>query len=349
VPQVAGAIAGRVPLTLLLMTPLILMGCAGAKPSLSVHPASAMVRIGGPSGVAEPPPAGKYEMEMARNESEAFQVQVRADCVRPDRPLRVRVEIEPVESCKSNARPRFRIFQVLDVHHTGPCEHKTFKVPTRNVGWIPDVCWPTRLAAAQEHNPGAVTFLFDIHAADDVTAGTWRYRIKFIEPDGTSAPASLDLTVHVRPFALPTRLPFKTAVTWNRGIEKYLGRKLTEEDRLSYLDFFCRHRFTPAAFWSVGPELSQKEIAFVLARGGNVFQIYGRGGRRPFTDRQKADLAPKLKAWRETMRRAGAEPSPPGKGRGFSPSAQTSRLRRPIVYGPASAGSPAVVSPSRRA
>jgi len=281
-------------------------GCGRAGPPLSLHPASSMVRIGGPSGVASPRPAGAWEIELARNESEAFQVQVRRRGRPAGEPLAVEVRVQEAAAGAPDPGARVDVFQVLDVHHAGPAEHRQFKVPKRRVGWVPDVCWPTRTARAQAHKPGEVTFLFDVHAAADAAPGTWRYRVAFTRPGRADPPAELDLTVRVRPFALPVRLPFATAVTWNWGIEKYLGRPLTPPQRRAYLEFFCRHRLTPAAFWSVGPDMTAEEITFVVARGGNVFQIYGRGGNKPFTDKQKADLTVKLKKWRATMQAAGA-------------------------------------------
>jgi len=282
-----------------------LAGC-GAVRSVTLHPTSAMVRIGGPGGAAAPPRAERYVMHVARNEAEAFQVLVRPARDLPGEAFAVEARVEVDRPCKSTAWPRLRLYQVLDVHHTGPAEHKTFKVPPRNLGWIPDVCWPTRRAVAQEHRPGEVTFLIDVYVPPGTTAGEWTWRVSFDCRTVLGGPAGLKLTVRVDPSELPVRLPFKTAVTWNWGIEKYLARKLTAAERLGYLDFFLRHRFTPASFWSIGPDLSDEEVRRVLAGGGNVFQLFGRGGRRRLTDKQKRDLAGKLPQWRAMMKQAGA-------------------------------------------
>lgn len=285
---------------------VVLSGCAGRPGALTLHPASAMVRIGGASGVPAPPQAGRYELELAGNESEALQVLVRRRGANGGAGKTARVDVDIWALAARPGGPMFRVYQVLDVHHTGPAKHPRFQVPTRNLGWVPDVCLPTHQAVAQAHRPEEVTFLLDVYAGRWTTAGDWRYRVSFRHAHADAPAAVLDLTVHVRPFALPVPLPFKTAVTWNWGIEKYLGRKLTEKDRLAYLGFFLRHRFTPAAFWSIGPDLSPAEIAYVLKGGGNVFQLYGRGGKRLLTDQQKAALAPKLRQWRATMTQAGA-------------------------------------------
>ena len=285
---------------------VVVSGCAGRSGALTLHPASAMVRIGGPGGVPAPPQAGRYELELAGNESEALQVLVRRRGADGGAGETARVDIDIQALAARPGGPMFRVYQVLDVHHTGPAEHPRFKVPTRNVGWVPDVCLPTHRAVAQAHRPDEVTFLLDVYAGRWAVAGDWRYRVCFRHANADAAAAVLDLTVHVRPFALPVPLPFKTAVTWNWGIQKYLGRALTPAERLAYLDFFLRHRFTPASFWSVGPDMSAVEIEHVVANGGNVFQVYGRGGKRPLTDKQKADLAPKLRQWRATMTQARA-------------------------------------------
>ncbi len=285
----------------------MLAGCVASSEPLTLHPASAMVRIGGPSGVPVPEQASEYTLELAGGESEAVQVHVRLPAglaADAGRPLRVQASVRPLRS--AGWQPRIRTFQVLAVNHTGPAEHPQFKVPTRNVGWVPDVCWPTRRAIAQDHRPGELTFLFDVHAPMGQVGTRWLYDLEFHDADGRTLAAALRLRVRVLPFTLPTRLPFKTGVTWNWRIEKYLGRELTEAERRAYFDFFLRHRFTPAAFWSRGPAFSAEEVAFIAARGGNLFQIYGNAGKRLFTDKQKAALAPKLRQWRQMMDKAGA-------------------------------------------
>jgi len=290
-------------------------GCTQPGGALTLHPASAMVRIGGPGGVATPPARGSYTLTLAGNESEAFQVRVMSTAPCPE-PLTVAVTVEEMSPPASSgpvspARgTTVKAYQVLAVHHTGPADHSTFHVPKRNVGWIPDVCLPTTTAVAQPHEPDAVTFLFDVHAPPiDPSGGpaTRTFHLSFRRPNAPAEPAALlCLTVLVHPYNLPTRLPFKTAVTWNWHIDKYLGRPLSDPERLAYLDFFCRHRFTPASFWSVGPDMSEAEVRRVHDAGGNVFQLFGRGGRRALTDKQKQDLAPKLAGWRQMMKRVGA-------------------------------------------
>ena len=289
-------------------------GCGPAGGGLRLHPASAMVRIGGPGGIATPPARGSYTLTLAGNESEAMQVRVTSAA--DPRPLAVGVTVETLPppagagETPSAYQPTVTAYQVLAVHHPGPAEHASFQVPKRNVGWIPDVCLPATTAVAQPHEPEAVTFLFDVHASPiDPSGGpvTRTVRLSFRRQGAPAeAAAQLHLTVAVHPYNLPRRLPFKTAVTWNWNIDKYLGRSLTEAERAAYLGFFGRHRFTPASFWSIGPDMSEDEVRRVRDAGGNVFQLFGRGGRRALTDQQKQDLAPKLAGWREMMKRAGA-------------------------------------------
>jgi hypothetical protein len=273
---------------------------------LALHPASAMVRLTGPGAADLPAEAQRYEVELARNESEAFQVLVqRAGDAQSAGPAQVEAGIQPLS--KAETQPVLRAYQVLDVHYTGPAHHPQFKVPVRNVGWIPDVCLPGRLALAEAHKR-SVTFLFDVHAPATLQLAAptvFEYRISFRESPEAPA-ANLNVSVRVYPFALPRRLPFRTSVTWNWGIEKYLGRKLTDAERLAWLDFFLDYRFTPASFWARGPDFSDSELAHIVQRGGNVFQVCANLGKRPLTDQQKTELTPKLRAWRQTMETAGA-------------------------------------------
>jgi len=291
---------------------------AGCAPPLTLSVAPGWVRVGGPNGVDATAEGGKgYRLRLAGGESEAVQVRVDRPAGEYPAPLAVTVDVAAVGAGPAGAETRpappvqVSVYQVLAVHHTGPADHPTFKVPVRSVGWIPDVCLPTRTAVAQAHEADGVTFLFDVHAS--AVAGrrakqSLKYRLSFrhADPPGSPPAAEMTLTVDVLPFDLPKRLPFKTAVTWNWHIDKYLGRKLTDDERAAYLDFFARHRLTPASFWSVGADLSEAEVKRVLANGGNVFQVFGRGGRRRLTDKQKRALAPKLKDCRAMMKRAGA-------------------------------------------
>ena len=318
---------------------------AGCQPlAMTLHPASAMHRL---DEASLPPAAAQYRLMLARNEAEAFQVHVvlpagpepapasptpvaetpgpaasSAPATAPAAAALVRLAIHTQSPPPAPASRGVTLtsYQVLPVRYDGPPEHPVFKLPRGKTGWVPDVCWPTQVGyeapvperAARALGPRrVVTFLVDVRAAAAAPAGPRRYRLEFQRLD-RGRPAgplqSLDLTVDVMPFALPARLPFRTAVTWNWQIEKYLGRELTPQDRLAYLDFFLDHRLTPASFFSKGVGFSPDELRRVVERGGNVFQIYcgGQNGKRLIDDRQKQSLEPQLRAWREQMKSAGA-------------------------------------------
>lgn len=315
-------------------------GFADTATGYTLHPASGMVRIGGPSGI-DPAAGNKYSLALAGHEGECFQVEVRgaatqasptgsavasrpatdpvtgssasAPTVGEASPMRLLAQLRPDKANPPGA-PEIRMYQVLDLNYQGPPADSQIKIPVRNTGWIPDVCLPTDEAVAQEHKPDRVTFCFDVHAGKPPAKATsYRYRLAFnthvgAKADCTLPEAVLDLDVTVYPVDLPARLPFKTSVHWDWQIAKYLGRELTAQERIEYLKFFLDCRFTPAVFFGKGPNLSDAEIKLILDGGGNVFQLYqiGGGGKRPLTDAQKTDLAPKLAKWREQMKSAGA-------------------------------------------
>lgn len=318
------------PIAFLAVLSLICLSVAAAEPTTApestytLHPASTMVRIGGPHGI-EPPAANTYTLHLAQNEHQAIQIQVRRRPATAQGPLAVVPKLKHSGAATgSPTGDAFKtavelttadIYQVLDINYTGPAENLGYQIPKRNIGWIPDVCLPlgpSAVATAQERTPDAITVLFDFHVRPGrlVRTATIKYQIEFSRGalDTDLPVATLELTVNVHPITLPVRLPFKTGVTWDYNVDKYLGRKLTEKERLAYLDFFCDYRLTPAAFFGKGMSLSEAEVKRVLERGGNLFQMFhiGGGGDRPLTDKQKADLAPKLREWRQAMKSAGA-------------------------------------------
>ena len=291
---------------------LWLGGCAAAP--ISLHPAPSAVRLDGPSGVPLPPESTHWSIDMAGNESQAFQVKVRPGelFLSGQRKLEVQVDVQRLGASGGAVdAPDVKVYQVLDVHYRGPAKNETFHLPTRNVGWIPDVCYPTHRSVAQDHRGDEVTFLFDVHAQPNLPPGRYEYRLSFQRfglGGPVNGPVRMDLAVNVLPFSLPTTLPFKTALTWNWQIEKYLGRPLTAKERGAYIDFFLDHRFTPAYFFAKGPQFTPAEVRHIVERGGNVFQVFqlGRGGKDVLTAQQQATYEGRLKQWRQIMIDAGA-------------------------------------------
>jgi hypothetical protein len=284
--------------------------CEQTQPTLTLHPASSTVRLTGPTAVPLPPAANKYTLDLAYGEREAFQVLVRRDLPEEAQstvPLEVTVQASLLSAAAS--KTEVRCYQILDVNYTSPADNPTFKIPVRNTGWIPDVCLPTEKATASDRDPNLVTFLFDIGGLRTLTPPTsitFSFNLEFTSP-GLS-PVTLKLKVVVHPTVIPTTLPFKTSVTWNWGIEKYLGRDLTPKERLAYLDFFLDYRFTPASFFTRGLAFSPDEIKHIVERGGNVFQIFhiGGGGKRLLSDKDKEAAKPQIEECRKVLEGAGA-------------------------------------------
>jgi len=276
-------------------------------PTLTLHPASSMVRLTGPTAVPLPPAANKYTLDMAEGESEAFQVLVRRNPSDDNKPLQVLSAIsftpEPLEPVP------IETYQVLDVNYTGPSDNPTFKIPVRNTGWIPDVCLPAVNAVASQHDPNSVTFLFDVTPPADI-ATTKTVSVPYIFSFSSPGLRTAMLLVHIRvqPVKLPTCLPFRSSVTWNWGIEKYLGREISPQERLAYLDFFLNHRFTPASFFTRGLAFSPDEVKHIVSRGGNVFQVFhiGGNGKRLLSDKDKEAAKPQLEECRKVLKDAGA-------------------------------------------
>ncbi|MEI8244007.1 MAG: glycoside hydrolase domain-containing protein, partial [bacterium] len=299
--------------------------------TLTLHPASAMVRLSGPSGIALPPKADTYTVEAAGGEVESFQVAVRRGGAGApaDAPLKVQVEIrakpDPAADPMKQKAVSFwvSLYQVMDVNYKGPAANDTFKIPPGNEGWIPDVCLPLATSGfaveAQAHNPGQVTLLVEVESVRQAfrPSPSDTYELTVKEAGSEFPPAILTLTLRQRKVVLPARLDFMTGVTWNWNIEKYLGRELTPVERSKFIDFFLRHRLTPASFFSRGPSFSPEELRQIAGgapgkaedgNAGNIFQLFhiGGGGKRLLDDKAKTDLEPKLRDWRKTMQDAGA-------------------------------------------
>ena len=280
------------------------------QPTLTLHPASSMVRLTGPTAVPLPPAANEYTLDMACGESEAFQVFVRRSPAEDAKPLEVSVSVSvPPRKAVPEGEPSIRMYQVFDVTYSGPADNPVFKLPVRNTGLIPDVCLPLQKGAVAKASGNQLTFLCDVTAPPNLffdRAISFSFTLKFSSPG--LADALLRLTVVEHPVAIPATLPFKTAVTWNWGIEKYLGRELTPKERLAYLDFFLDYRFTPASFFTRGLAFSPEEIKHIVERGGNVFQVFhiGGGGKRLLSDKDKEAAKPQLEECRKVLKDAGA-------------------------------------------
>ncbi|MFH1378508.1 MAG: glycoside hydrolase domain-containing protein [Planctomycetota bacterium] len=244
-------------------------------------------------------------IDLARSEAHAFLIEI----VRIHAPM-------PIDSQETNVQPLsinvptvsadgIRFYQVLDVQYKGPKEHPAFSVPAGGEGYIPDICVPVsdgQRLTAQTHSPNRILVLADVLAT--APAGDYRLTI----PDETARPPVIDLRIVRHSAKVPVRLDVVTGVTWNWGIEKYLGRKLDADERLRFIDFFLDYRLTPASFFSQGVQFSDEELKRIVQRGGNLFQVYhvGGGGARLLNDKQMERARVELTAIRERMQAAGA-------------------------------------------
>jgi hypothetical protein len=280
---------------------LVMISIAGcASSSVTLHPSSAMIRIGGADGAPVPPKAGSYRLEMVRNEREGFQFAVlpTAGAVAPC--IRVRPE--------SPDAPEVRFYQVLPVNHVAPPTKSDFLVPPRRLGQIPDVLMPLKDGQGvkvTDTQPGEIplTVYVEFHTTAKTQPGRYRYTAWV----GAMVHDELRIVVDVHEPVLPDRLPFRTATTWNWSLDDYFGRPLKPEEKQAFWNFFLDQRLSPTAFFARTPDPSPTEAIALKDRGLSVMNLTFVGGKhpKPLTQQAKDKLGPQLRQWREELDKAG--------------------------------------------
>ncbi len=287
---------------------LLAAGIAGcAAPSrVTLHPASAMVRIGGADGAPIPPKANSYNLEMVRNEREGFQFAVLPPTGKSGRWYQEAANVMIGVSADAPDAPEVALFEVLPVEHIAPPTTGQFVIPPRRLGQVPDVLMPLR-HHLRLRSPGKtpVTCYVEFHTTAKTRPGTYRYTAWV----GGKIHSDLRILVTVAEPTLPDRLPFRTSTTWNWSLDDYFGRPLKPEEKRVFWTFFLDQRLSPTAFFAKTPDPSPTDAqqADLKARGLSVMNLTFVGGKkpRPLTDAAKAKLAPQLRQWRDELQAAG--------------------------------------------
>ncbi|MCZ7643883.1 MAG: DUF4091 domain-containing protein [Planctomycetota bacterium] len=277
---------------------------AGAEDAgLSLHPASAMARLGG-SGGKLPAASGHYALELVRGEREGVQCAVLPSGGEPVKVTNVALRAEEPQA------PASMLYRVLAVNHVAPPTEGMFVIPPRRLGEVPDVLMPMegRSSEAEAH-PAAperapLTYYAEFHAPEDAAPGAYAYTLEIATAAGA---AKLALNVRVRAAGLPKRLPFRSAVCWNWSLEKYYGQPLTPEEKRVFWDFCLDYRLSPCAFFSREPDPAPADLAPLRDRGLSVVCLMQVSGRkaRALDEKKQAHYAPKLKQWRADLERLG--------------------------------------------
>ncbi|MBI3832578.1 MAG: DUF4091 domain-containing protein [Planctomycetes bacterium] len=269
----------------------------GKPPTL--HPASAMVRIGGIGGTL-PKAAKAWTMDMVRGESEGLQCAI----VPGDG------EALPVDRVNLTARdaegPAVRLYRVVAVEHAAPPTEGMFIVPPRRLGQIPDVLMPLEgRAAAAQANPfkegvAPLTYYIEFHAAAECKPGEFTYALEFETLRGK---AELKIKIRVHAVTLPARLPFRTAVCWNWSLKDYYCHALTPEEKKVFWNFCLDYRLSPNAFFGKEPDPAPAELVDLGKRGLSLVCLMQVSGRTPrlLTEKQKEQFGPLLKQWRAEL------------------------------------------------
>jgi hypothetical protein len=234
-----------------------------------------------------------YEMAMAANEFEGFQVLV-YPMIEPlkgvsfewtdllDKDTGAKIPKEDIECRLPEVVKLHENMKIKDWYFHG----KNFEAP--------DPLTTARPADLPVHM--STPFWFTVHTRPATKAGTYRGRIT-VKPTN-APPRELELTVKVWNYKVPEKWNFQTmGQTCWEYVWKVYG-KLTPEKKPAmkrrYIDFLLDHRFTPTEQYAdkLSPDL--EDIPYCVQRGANT--IYLSGNYRGNTDslKQRYDEVRKL-------------------------------------------------------
>jgi hypothetical protein len=227
----------------------------------------------------------KYEMAMARNEFEGFQVLVYpmagdlkgvamewSDLVETATGAKI-----PREDVTCNLQDVFRLFpnnKIGDWYFHG----KNFEVP--------DPLVTARPADLPVH--AATPFWFTVRTRPATRAGTYRGRLT-VKPQG-APPRDLELAVKVWDYKIPEKWNFQTMgqTCWD-PIRQVYG-KITPELKRRFIDFLLDHRFNPTEQYAdkLSPDL--EDLPYCAERGANTIYLSGnfRGNAESLRERYEA-------------------------------------------------------------
>lgn len=282
----------------LLVGGVLFADAARCAETISLHPASTMVRVGGTDGIM-PPAALAYKLEMVRNEREGFQLAVLPmDCAT--------IAVHAVSIEFPTDAPPAKLFRVLAVNHVAPPTNGMFVIPPRNLGLIPDVLMPldgrSQDALAASVKPGEVplTYYVEFVSRLDTKPGDYACKIVIKTDTGTS---TLAVSVTVADVTLPARFPFRSATCWNWSLQDYYGRALQPAEKEIFWKFCLEQRLNPCSFFDKKPDPAPADLAGLQGEGLSLVCLMQVSGRKPrlLSDKDKEKYGPLLKQWREEL------------------------------------------------
>jgi len=230
----------------------------------------------------------KYELEMARNEYEPFQVLVypmAADL------KGVVMEWTDLVDAGGGKIPKedisYNLQEVLRLHVNNKITDWYFHGKNFDV---PDPLSTARPADLPVHM--ATPFWFTVRTRPATKPGTYHGHVT-VKPEG-APPRELELAVKVWDYKIPEKWNFQTMgqTCWD-PIRKVYGT-VTPELKRRYVDFLLDHRFNPTEQYvdRISPDL--EDIPYSIERGGNT--IYLSGNFRGDADalRKRYDAVQKL-------------------------------------------------------
>jgi len=256
-----------------------------------------------------------YEMEMARNEFEPFQVLVYSML---GKLKKVTFEwTDLVDRTTGATIPRrdieYNVQEVVKLHRNGKINDWYFHGKNFE---MPDPLSTARPVDVPEHM--ATPFWFIVRTRPETKPGTYRGRIT-VKADGAPS-RQLDLTVKVWKYKIPERWYFQTMgqCNWSYFWRNYDGviKKIAAEKgkeaaaakraqlHRGQIDFLMDHRFMPTSQYTSGMGPTLAEIPYCVGeRGGNTIYLHGNF-RLPNLPGENSPEVKKLRAKLESAKEA---------------------------------------------
>jgi len=233
----------------------------------------------------------KYELAMARNEFEGFQLLVYP----MTRPLKgVTFGWTDLRGPNGASIPRTDIqYHVQDVFGLHPNNKvKDWYFHGKNFE-LPDPLTTARPVDAPLHV--STPLWFTVRTRPQTKAGVYRGQITVKPANGPAR--KIELTVRVWDYKIPEKWNFRTMGQTCWGYIRRYYRKLSPKLRRRYIDFLLDHRFNPTQQYIdvLSPDLD--DIAYCFRRGGNTIYLSGN-----FTSRSSIE---KLKERYDAVKKLG--------------------------------------------
>ncbi len=234
--------------------------------------------------------SNQARLEAARNEAESFQVAVLPAIGRTLNGVTLKAGPLTREGGTDQIPA-----EALTIYRVGYVETPRPQYPVLYSGDWPDVLLPN--APLDINGTDLGLFWVDIRVPRDAKAGAYRGTMT-VAAEGKSV--ALEVSLQVRNFKLPDRVPFPLAV-WTSGIWPP-GTKMPKEDYRKVLAMFLEHGLDPISVGKEGVSLDKLDlaawddnVAFCLDRGLQAYEI-------PASPKAPEKLAPlvahiKAKGW----------------------------------------------------